>query len=302
MNMVMKKVLDEKINHYSERVDSVLEYWLPTKKITPEKLHQAMQYSVFNGGKRIRPLLTYLTAEALGVPAEEVDGIAASVECIHAYSLIHDDLPAMDDDDLRRGKPTCHKKFDEATAILAGDALQTLAFQILSSETSVEAKPESRLKMISILSQASGSRGMVGGQAIDLDSENKKLEIAELENMHIHKTGALIHASVSMVTMVIDDIDPDLRARLEHYSKCIGLAFQVKDDILDIESDTESLGKPQGSDVANNKSTYPSLIGLKESKELARELIDEALESLDRFGEEALPLRELAEFIIDRKK
>ncbi len=293
----LKKLMKE----YRERVDNALDYWLPSKKITPDTLHQAMRYSVFNGGKRVRPLLVYLAGEALGNDLESLDAAAAAVECIHAYSLVHDDLPAMDDDDLRRGKPTCHKAYDEATAILAGDALQTLAFQILAADKTIDLAAETRLEMINLLAVASGSRGMVGGQAIDLAAVGKQIDIAELENMHIHKTGALIRSSVLLGALCAKDITPEQRMALDHYSKCIGLAFQIQDDILDVESTTEELGKPQGSDQDAEKPTYPALMGIEESKQLAEELIQDAVDSLSGFDEKADPLRWLAEYIISRK-
>ncbi len=293
----LKKLMKE----YRGRVDNALDYWLPTKKITPDTLHQAMRYSVFNGGKRIRPLLVYLAGEALGNDLESLDAAAAAVECIHAYSLVHDDLPAMDDDDLRRGKPTCHKAYDEATAILAGDALQTLAFQILAADKTMDLPAETRLEMISLLAVASGSRGMVGGQAIDLAAVGKQIDIAELENMHIHKTGALIRSSVLLGALCAKEITSEQRMALDHYSKCIGLAFQIQDDILDVESTTEELGKPQGSDQDAEKPTYPALMGMDDSKQLAEELIQDAVDSLSSFDEKADPLRWLAEYIISRK-
>jgi farnesyl diphosphate synthase len=216
------------------------------------------------------------------------------------YSLIHDDLPAMDDDDLRRGKATCHKQFDEATAILTGDALQALAFEVLAHDATINASPEARLKMITTLAKASGSQGMVGGQAIDLESVGTKLSLPELENMHIHKTGALIRASVMMATLAKPDLDPAIASKLDHYAKCIGLSFQVKDDILDEESDTATLGKTQGKDKDNDKPTYPALLGLAGAKQKAQELHENALESLSVFGAEADLLRDLSLYIIQR--
>jgi farnesyl diphosphate synthase len=229
-----------------------------------------------------------------------LDGPACAVEFIHVYSLIHDDLPAMDDDDLRRGKATCHVAFDEATAILAGDALQTLAFEILAHDPGITATEEGRLKMIIALAKASGSQGMVGGQAIDLQSVGTKLNLPELENMHIHKTGALIRASVNMATLAKADIDSTVATKLDHYAKCIGLSFQVKDDILDEESDTATLGKTQGKDKNNDKPTYPALLGLAGAKQKALELHEKALDSLSIFGKEADLLRDLSLYIIQR--
>ncbi len=283
-----------------ERVDSALEVQLPADSIQPQQLHKAMRYATLNGGKRVRPMLVYAAAEALGVAPEQLDGPACAVELIHAYSLIHDDLPAMDDDDLRRGRPTCHKAFDEATAILAGDALQTLAFKVLSQESASPFIPEVRLQMVETLAYASGSRGMAGGQALDLAAVGQEIDLAQLENMHIHKTGALIHASVKLGCLAAGDRDPEQGQQLEHYAKCIGLAFQVQDDILDVEGDTATLGKTQGKDEANGKPTYPSLIGIKSAKELAQSLRQDALDSLSSFDRRADPLRWLADYIVNR--
>jgi farnesyl diphosphate synthase len=236
----------------------------------------------------------------LGIPPEALDAPACAVEFIHVYSLIHDDLPAMDDDDLRRGKPTCHIAYDEATAILTGDALQALAFQILATDPTITTPADHRLKMITALGKASGSQGMVGGQAIDLESVGKKISLPELENMHIHKTGALIRASIQLATLAQPDIDATHIKNLDHYAKCIGLSFQVKDDILDEESDTETLGKTQGKDQSNDKPTYPALLGLNGAKHKAQELHEQALESLAIFGSEADLLRALSLYIIER--
>ena len=259
-----------------------------------------MRYSVLGGGKRIRPILVYATGEALGLNPQTLDGPACAVELIHAYSLIHDDLPAMDNDDLRRGKPTCHRAFDEATAILAGDGLQALAFYILSHDPTMVAEPSSRLAMIETLALASGSRGMVGGQAIDLAAVGRRLDIAELENMHIHKTGALIRAAVRLAALSAQGLDKDTLQNLDYYAKCVGLAFQIRDDILDVEGDTGTLGKQQGADLARNKPTYPALLGLDEAKERAVKLHEEALTSLARMGDGADALRGLSQYIVDR--
>ena len=296
MNLALKDYLSVCQN----RVEAALADRLPSAAILPQKLHEAMRYSTLDGGKRMRPMLSYCTGQVLGIAPEGLDGVACAVECIHVYSLIHDDLPAMDDDDLRRGRPTCHKAFDEATAILTGDALQALAFEILANDATIQATPEARLKMITTLAKASGSQGMVGGQAIDLGSVGTMLTLPELENMHIHKTGALIRASVMMATLTKPDLNPDIAARLDRYAKCIGLSFQVKDDILDEESDTATLGKTQGKDKDNNKPTYPALLGLAGAKQKARELHENALESLSVFGSEADLLRDLSLYIIER--
>jgi geranylgeranyl pyrophosphate synthase len=286
---------------YQQRVESALDTWLPAATIQPTRLHEAMRYSVFNGGKRVRPLLVYLTGAALNVKPISLDAPACAVELIHAYSLVHDDLPAMDDDDLRRGKPTCHKAFDEATAILVGDALQTLAFYVLSHDSNLQNSDKRRIEMIETLALASGSRGMAGGQAIDMESVGRSLNIAELENMHIHKTGALIRASVKMGALACNVIDVKQLEKLDHYAKCMGLAFQIQDDILDVESSTTQLGKRQGADIAHNKVTYPSLLGLSQAKQMAQELMTDAITSLSDFDQKADPLRWIAKYIIKRQ-
>jgi len=296
----MSSALKEYLTLSQERVEVALDQRLPANTVLPKMLHDAMRYSTLDGGKRMRPMLTYSVGKALGIAPETLDGAACAVEMIHVYSLIHDDLPAMDDDDLRRGKATSHKQYDEATAILAGDGLQTLAFQILAGDESMQASAETRLNMITALAKASGSQGMVGGQAIDLESVGKKLTLPELENMHIHKTGALIRVAVQLATLSKPDLDPAVAAKLDHYAKCIGLSFQVKDDILDEESDTATLGKTQGKDQENDKPTYPALLGLAGAKEKAQNLHEQALESLANFGDEADVLRELSLYIIQR--
>jgi len=282
------------------RIERALDARLPGDNILPQQLHQAMRYSVLNGGKRMRPLLTYATGQALGLSEDVLDAPACAVEFIHVYSLIHDDLPAMDNDDLRRGKPTCHKAFDEATAILAGDALQALAFEILAHDSGIRVDASLRLQMINTLARASGSQGMVGGQAIDLGSVGRKLSLPELENMHIHKTGALIRASVNLAAWSKPDLDAVVAKKLDHYAKCIGLSFQVKDDILDVEADTETLGKTQGKDADNDKPTYPALLGMAGAKQKAQELHEQAIASLSDFGSEADLLRDLSLYIIER--
>jgi farnesyl diphosphate synthase len=259
-----------------------------------------MRYAVLAPGKRVRPILVYATASALGIDLHLVDGTAAAVEIIHAYSLIHDDLPAMDNDDLRRGLPTCHRKFGEATAILAGDALQALAFYILSHDDKMTCSSKARLKMIEKLSLFSGSRGMAGGQAIDLASVGKTLNIAELETMHIHKTGALIRTCIQFSALSSKQLGADQYKALDTYAKCVGLSFQVQDDILDVIGDTNTLGKPQGSDIERNKPTFPSVIGLDASREKALELHHKALDALSIFGEEAEILRYISAWFIER--
>jgi len=296
--------LKELMITYQQRVLTPLDNCLPPITIQPYSLHQAMRYAVFNGGKRIRPILVYLTGLALEVVPEHLDTPAAAVELIHSYSLVHDDLPAMDNDDLRRGQPTCHKVYGEATAILAGDALQTLAFYILSHPVPPELPPHQRIAMIEVLALATGSRGMAGGQALDIAAtghSQPNLGIAQLENIHIHKTGALIRAAVKLGALSCPHLDSSTLNALDHYAKCIGLAYQIQDDILDLESPTQTLGKPQGSDLAHQKLTYPSLLGLTESKTLAHTLIEEAIATLTDLSDKAQPLRDLAHFILTRK-
>ncbi len=285
-----------------ERVEGALMRWLPRPNAPPESLHHAMRYSVLNGGKRIRPTLVYATGRALALRPRQLDAPACAVELIHSYSLVHDDLPAMDDDDLRRGQPTCHKAFDEATAILAGDALQTLAFQVLARDKTMPVGAEQRLRMIEHLAQASGSRGMAGGQALDLAAVGQELDLARLEHMHIHKTGALIRASVRLGTLFAPDLDTRLIRQLDRYAKCIGLAFQIRDDILDVSGDTQVLGKTRGKDQAQDKPTYPSLLGLSAAQEKAESLYQEALQNLEYLDDRADPLRWLAAYIVGRPR
>ncbi len=284
-----------------QRVEQALDRRLPPADKLPARLHQAMRYSTLDGGKRLRPLLTYATGEALEIPPDILDAPACAVEFIHVYSLIHDDLPAMDDDELRRGKPTCHVQFDEATAILAGDALQALAFEVLAADPTLEVTPAQRVAMIDCLARAAGASGMVGGQAIDLASVGLQLDLPALELMHIHKTGALIRASVRLAALAKADLDPGIAERLDHYAKCIGLAFQIQDDILDEEGDTATLGKTQGKDRAQNKPTYPALLGLAGAKQKAREMHEQAVAALEPLGERADLLRALSLFIIQRR-
>ena len=285
---------------WQARVERALDHWLPAASLHPARLHEAMRYSVLGGGKRVRPILVYATGAALGVSADALDGPACAAELIHAYSLIHDDLPPMDNDELRRGKPTCHRAFDEATAILAGDALQTLAFYILAHDPAMQIEARARLAMIETLALAAGSRGMVGGQAIDCAAVGCSLDIAELEDMHIHKTGALIRAAVKLGALSAPELDPGTPHQLDHYAKCVGLAFQIRDDILDVEGDAALLGKRQGADQALNKPTYPALLGLDEAKNRARQLHEESLASLASLDERADPLRGLSHYIVER--
>ena len=283
------------------RIQAALEQHLPSIDTHPARLHQAMRYTTLGGGKRVRPLLVYATGTAVGAPPARLDIAACAVEFIHAYSLVHDDLPAMDDDDLRRGRPTCHRAFDEATAILAGDALQTQAFYVLAHAPELTIAASTRLRMLETLALASGSRGMVGGQAIDLAAVGQSLDIAQLEDMHIHKTGALIRASVLLGALCADSLDEARLQHLDHYAKCIGLAFQIQDDILDVVGDTATLGKTAGADTARDKPTYPALLGLDGARQRAAELLAAALESLAGFGAEADPLRGLADYIVRRQ-
>jgi geranylgeranyl diphosphate synthase type II len=283
------------------RVNAALETLFNPPSPELARLYEAMRYSVMNGGKRVRPLLAYAACEALGGKAEQANGAACAVELIHAYSLVHDDLPAMDDDDLRRGQPTTHKKFDEACAILAGDGLQSLAFSALLDPSLSASDAETRLQMVSALALAAGPAGMVGGQAIDLGSVGLKLDQKALEYMHRHKTGALIEVSVKLGALASGHAEKDELKSLQSYAQAIGLAFQVQDDILDVESDTATLGKRQGADIARDKPTYPALLGLDAAKAYALELRDQALHALRPFDAAAEPLRDLARYIVDRR-
>lgn len=281
------------------QAEAVLTANMPVESISPETLHTAMRYAVLGGGKRVRALITYAAAEFCGAKTSIADMPAAAVELIHAYSLVHDDLPCMDDDDLRRGKPSTHKQFGDAMALLAGDALQSLAFQLISQD-GYQIQNQQKIKMLHILSLASGSRGMAGGQAIDLQSIGIPLSRAELEHMHIQKTGALIRASALMGAYCAEPLNDDKLTAVDHYAKSIGLAFQVVDDILDAEADTATLGKTAGKDASNNKSTYVTLLGMYEAKILAEELHTNAMAALSFFGKEADTLRSLADFITKR--
>lgn len=283
------------------RVGRALDRWLPAEKTQPCGLHRAMRYATLGDGKRVRPVLVYATAQSLGARPGCADGAACAVELIHAYSLIHDDLPAMDDDSLRRGRPTCHKAFDEATAILAGDALQTLAFRVLSEDGSLCIDATDRVRMIAALAHASGSRGMAGGQALDMEATGQEIDLARLENLHIHKTGALILASVRLGALAAGAAADERLRGLERYARCIGLAFQVHDDVLDVSGDTDELGKTSGKDAATEKATYPALIGLDAAREMAAGLIDEALDNIAEMGDAAQPLRQLARYVVTRK-
>ncbi len=282
------------------RTEAALERCLPAAQVVPDRLHQAMRYAVLGGGKRIRPLLAQAAGELAGAVAADVDAAACAVELIHAYSLVHDDLPCMDDDVLRRGRPTCHIEFDEATALLVGDALQSLAFQVLA-DAGVEGDAGRGLEGIRLLARAAGSRGMAGGQAIDLSSVGKSLSLPELELMHVHKTGALIRAAVLLGAACGKPLPQVDAGRLDHFAKIVGLLFQVVDDILDCEASTATLGKTAGKDRRQGKPTYVALLGPARARELANELSGEARQALDAFGESAHRLAELARFIVTRK-
>ena len=294
----MQQPLADRLAGYSQQVDAQLERILPPASGPAERLFAAMRYSVLNGGKRLRPALCFAAADAIGNSNTNTAKVAAAVEMIHAYSLIHDDLPAMDNDDLRRGKPTCHIQFDEATAILAGDALQSLAFQQLTELTDMAS--DSLVELMSILATYSGCSGMAAGQAIDLAATGQTLDIDQLDTMHRHKTGALIGASVMMGAITAGGASQAQLSALRDFAHAIGLAFQVQDDILDVESSTEQLGKQQGSDAANNKSTYTSLLGLERARNQAASLYQQSIDSLEVFADRAEPLRQLASFIVNR--
>jgi len=282
------------------RIEAVLARLLPAAHIAPSRLHAAMRYAALDGGKRVRPLLTFAAGELVQAGPERLDTAAAAVELIHAYSLVHDDLPCMDDDVLRRGKPTVHVEYDEATALLVGDALQSLAFQLLA-EPALAEDPRAQLEMIRLLAVAAGSRGMAGGQQIDLESTGMQLEAPELESMHIHKTGALIRAAVLLGGACGGALEGALRERLDQYAKAVGLAFQVVDDVLDAEAPSATLGKTAGKDARQGKPTYVSVMGLSRARELAQELRQNAHAALAPLGPPARRLRELADFIVLRK-
>lgn len=290
--------LNDALSAGRQRVEAALDTALPNAAVTPTRLHQAMRYATLGPGKRLRPFLVYQAGAIVGETGATLDTPACAVEMIHAYSLAHDDLPAMDDDDLRRGQPTCHRAFDEATAILVGDALQALAFRLIAADESLNLSQ--RLAMVETLSAAIGSRGMAGGQAMDLAAVGQSIDAAELEDMHVHKTGALILASLRVGALCADQPDPQATAQLEHYGRCIGLAFQVQDDILDTIGDAEQIGKASGADALRDKPTYPGLMGLDEARRFASELRDEAMTALASFGNQANILRALANYVIER--
>jgi geranylgeranyl pyrophosphate synthase len=268
--------------------------------VVPSRLHEAMRYSVLGGGKRIRPALVFAAARAVGRTEEEVEGAACAVELIHVYSLVHDDLPAMDDDDLRRGRPTVHKAYDEATGVLVGDALQTLAFHVLSRDPALPASPATRLKLVELLADASGSFGMAGGQAIDLEAQGRQLNLAQVEEMHSRKTGALIRVSVMMAAACASSLDTRVHEALAGFAAPIGLAFQIQDDLLDVLGDVTTLGKATGADSERSKPTHPAIIGIEASQERVRLLHDQALQALSPLGARADLLRSLADWLLAR--
>jgi len=282
------------------RMEAALGRLLPAAQISPARLHAAMRYASLGGGKRVRPLLTFAAGELAGAAEERLEFAAAAVELIHAYSLVHDDLPCMDDDVLRRGKPTVHVEYDQATALLVGDALQSLAFQLLAEHRLAD-EPSAQLDMVRMLAAAAGSRGMAGGQQIDLESTGRTLSLAELEVMHVHKTGALIRAAVLLGAACGAALSAAEKASLDRYAKAIGLAFQVVDDVLDYDASTATLGKTAGKDSRQGKPTYVSAMGLARARERAQELRREAHEALGGFATRARRLQELADFIVLRK-
>jgi len=285
---------------YQDQINLFLTQQLDNLSVNDEKLLEAMRYGLLIGGKRMRPYLAYITGESLGAQSSDINAVAGAIECIHAYSLLHDDLPAMDDDDLRRGKPTCHKAFDEATAILAGDALQTLAFDILANHQFSEKIQPKQIILIQKLVSASGYQGMCGGQALDLSATNMSINLQQLETLHSLKTGALLEASVSMAAECSPNVTSVEKRILKKYAQLVGLAYQVQDDIIDITSTEEELGKPKGSDLAANKSTYPALIGLQGAQEKAENLFQQALQALASLPYNTQSLAEFATFIVKR--
>jgi farnesyl diphosphate synthase len=288
------------LESWRARMERALDERLPKPEVVPTRLHEAMRYCVLGGGKRVRPALLFATARTLGLEEEEVEAAACAIELVHVYSLVHDDLPAMDDDDLRRGRPTCHKAFDEATAILVGDALQPLAFQLLARDRALPAAPAIRLRLIDLLAQATGTFGMAGGQAIDLAVQGKRLDIAQVEDMHARKTGAMIRVSVLMAAACAPSLATHLYVALGRFATAIGLAFQIQDDLLDVIGDPSTLGKATGADRERAKPTHPAVIGIAASQERVRLLHDQAVDALAPFGERATPLRWLADWLLSR--
>ena len=283
------------------RMESALAARLPQSDEIPNRLHDAMRYSVLGGGKRIRPALVFATARAVGLTEDDVEAAACAIELVHVYSLVHDDLPAMDDDDMRRGRPTCHKAYDEATALLVGDALQPLAFQLLARDSKLPASPTIRLKLIDTLAEAIGTFGMAGGQAIDLAVQGTRLDIGQVEDMHARKTGAVIRASVLMAAECAPPLDPKLYAALSRFADAVGLAFQIQDDLLDVTGDASMLGKATGADSERAKPTHPAIIGIPASQQRVRLLHTQAINALAPFGARADSLRSLAHWLLSRQ-
>ena len=294
-----KDAFAERLDQYRRRIDSHLAHILRSDRHVPSRLREAMEYSVLGGGKRVRPLLAYASGELCGLAPAAVDSIAAAVELVHAYSLVHDDLPAMDDDDLRRGRPTTHRRFDDATAILAGDALQALAFEILCTDAALGERPSAQAQVIRWLARAIGPAGMVGGQALDLEAEGRRVDEAELEEIHRRKTGALIRAAI-MMPSELAGFSAAQRASLDIFARDIGLVFQIRDDLLEIEQDTATLGKNAGSDAANEKSTYPATLGVEGARRRAEETQQRAIDALASLGDGAHGLLWLSHFILTR--
>jgi farnesyl diphosphate synthase len=290
---------DGRLDDYRARVERLLDAHLPPAETEPRSLHGAMRYATLGGGKRMRPLLCYATAEALSLAPEAVDEAGCAVELIHAFSLIHDDLPAMDDDALRRGRPTVHKAFGVATAILAGDALQTLAFRVLAG---AKVSAVARAAMLRELTDAAGSLGMTGGQAMDLEAEGKRLDLPRLEELHRRKTGCLIRASVMMACAADAGAGDDVRTALDAFATHIGLAFQIRDDLLDVTGDESVVGKTHGADAAHNKSTFPALLGVRAAEQRCDAVYAEALRALEPLGGAAQPLRWMADHLVHRDR
>ena len=291
---------DNRIEDYMNKIDGYLESILPIKTIPPTDLHEAMHYAVMTGGKRMRPLLVYATGETLGIDSDYLTPPAAAIELLHCFSLVHDDLPSMDDDDLRRGKPSVHVAFSEATAILAADALQALAFHVLATAPIYHDQGDIRIKLITLIAEAAGTTGMTGGQALDLASENQLLDQAQLEHMYRLKTGKLLRACVLSVVYCDHSNNPEQQHALERFIDVMGIAFQIKDDVLDIEGATETLGKPTGSDANKTKATYPGLFGLEQSKQRINTLLEESFALLENFDNRADGLRYLSKMIVER--
>ncbi|HEV7613291.1 MAG TPA: farnesyl diphosphate synthase [Steroidobacteraceae bacterium] len=294
-------VFGAQLEAWRVRMERALAARLPDVSMVPARLHEAMRYSVLGGGKRIRPALLFAAARTLGLSEDDVEAAACAIELVHVYSLVHDDLPAMDNDDLRRGRPTCHKAYDEATALLVGDALQPLAFQLLASDPALPASPTIRIRLIDMLAHAIGTFGMAGGQAIDLAVQGTRLDISQVEDLHARKTGAVIRASVLMAAECIPALDADLYAALTRFATAVGLAFQIQDDLLDVTGDPSTLGKATGADSERAKPTHPAVIGIPASQQRVRLLHTQAIHALAPFGKRAESLRSLANWLLLRK-